>query len=407
MHLHAVQTGEHTMKFKNKGRKIYKTKEKNYYGKSPVGKAFSVGLTILLIGGIGFIGYSVAEPVINYTKKKGDKEIVNTEATSTEQNSDENSIAADGTGQTVSAEQYRAYSLTPADLYSTETLKSALKRVPAGENIEYVEVPLKIGGGKLYYASSVNMAKMSGAVQSQTALTDIVSAIEGAGYKPTAYISLFDDNIIAASYPETAYVTIDDGSMWIDNNLEDGGKPWLSPFSDAAVNYNFSIVQEAAEAGFDKVVCADFVFPEFRQSDIGYLGESVVANDRYMALTSAANVMYGAIVNSGSSMMIEVSAAELLKGHNEILQPMLLNSKSLILNINLDVISYGVYTPDTVYEFDGTASDNVDKMLRLLSEDLSEFNVSVRISGESVSISELVKAKEKISSYGYSSFVIG
>ena len=33
------------MKFKNKGRKIYKTKEKNYYGKSPVGKAFSVGLT--------------------------------------------------------------------------------------------------------------------------------------------------------------------------------------------------------------------------------------------------------------------------------------------------------------------------------------------------------------------------
>ena len=49
------------MKFKNKGRKIYKTKEKNYYGKSPVGKAFSVGLTVLLIGGIGFIGYSVAE----------------------------------------------------------------------------------------------------------------------------------------------------------------------------------------------------------------------------------------------------------------------------------------------------------------------------------------------------------
>ena len=35
------------MKFKNKGRKIYKTKEKNYYGKSPVGKAFSVGLTVL------------------------------------------------------------------------------------------------------------------------------------------------------------------------------------------------------------------------------------------------------------------------------------------------------------------------------------------------------------------------
>lgn len=58
------------MRFKNKGRKIYKTKEKNYYGKSPVGKAFSVVLTVLLLGGIGFIGYSVAEPIINYSKKQ-------------------------------------------------------------------------------------------------------------------------------------------------------------------------------------------------------------------------------------------------------------------------------------------------------------------------------------------------
>ena len=61
------------MKRKNKGRKIYKTKEKNYYGKSPVGKFMSGLLTVLLIGGIGFIGYSVAEPIINYTQHKGDK----------------------------------------------------------------------------------------------------------------------------------------------------------------------------------------------------------------------------------------------------------------------------------------------------------------------------------------------
>ena len=77
------------MKIKNKGRKIYKTKEKNYYGKSPVGKAFSVGLSILLIGGIGFIGYSVAEPIINYNKKKGDQDTsVSVKATtSAEENS--------------------------------------------------------------------------------------------------------------------------------------------------------------------------------------------------------------------------------------------------------------------------------------------------------------------------------
>ena len=78
------------MKFKNKGRKIYKTKEKNYYGKSPVGKAFSVGLTVLLIGGIGFIGYSVAEPLINYSKKKGDNPGSSSIESLTEAATDEN-----------------------------------------------------------------------------------------------------------------------------------------------------------------------------------------------------------------------------------------------------------------------------------------------------------------------------
>ena len=181
----------------------------------------------------------------------------------------------------------------------------------------------------------------------------------------------------------------------------------MSPFSDMAVSYNAAIAQEAAGAGFEKVICSDFVFPEFRQSDIEYLGESVVANDRYMALTSAANMMYENVVNNGSSMMIEVSAADLLKGNSDIVQPMLLSANSFVLDIDLDEISGGVYTADTVYEFDGTASENVDKMLKLVNEDLADFNVAVRISGTSVSISELVKAKESISKYGYSSFVIG
>ena len=139
------------MKFKNKGRKIYKTKEKNYYGKSPVGKAFSVGLTVLLIGGIGFIGYSLAEPLINYSKKKGDNTESSVVEAATEQLTDENGEPlTENTDPAVplplSAEKYRAYALSTNDLIGTDTLKDALKRVPAGENIEFVEVPLKVGG---------------------------------------------------------------------------------------------------------------------------------------------------------------------------------------------------------------------------------------------------------------------
>ena len=57
---------------KYKGRKIYKTKEKNYYDKSFGGKFFSLLLTLILLGGVAFIGYSFAEPMLNFSKKAGD-----------------------------------------------------------------------------------------------------------------------------------------------------------------------------------------------------------------------------------------------------------------------------------------------------------------------------------------------
>lgn len=400
------------MKFKNKGRKIYKTKEKNYYGKSPVGKAFSIGLTVLLAGGIGFLGYSVAEPLINYTKKKGD-DTVTTSATDeaqplTDENGEPVTTAEPITPAIpVSAEEYRAYALTAMDISGIDSIKGALQRVPKDENIEYIEVPLKVSGGSIYYHSSNYYAVQSGAVQSYMELSDIVSAISAEGYKTAALVSTFNDNTIPYTFPNMGYVTIDDGSQWIDNDLEAGGKPWMTPFSDPAVAYNTDIADEISAAGFDRVVCYDFIFPMFRQSDLEYLGNSVVSADRYMALTSAANMMYDRIMDNGSTMMLEVSAAELLKGNTDILQPMLLKVNTVILNIDLDVISYGVYTNDTVYEFSGTPAENVKKMLDLVGGDVDDFNVAVRISGLTTSTQDLLEAKEEAAANGYDSFVLG
>ncbi|WP_028520413.1 putative glycoside hydrolase [Ruminococcus flavefaciens] len=399
------------MKFKNKGRKIYKTKEKNYYGKSPVGKAFSVGLTVLLIGGIVFIGYSVAEPLINYTKKKGDStggsSLIVSDTTPTDENGEPVTDGGAEPPVPVSAEAYRAFALDPLDISDAQSIKAALKRVPSEEKIEYIEVPLKVSGGNIYYATNNYYATSSGVIQSYTKLSEIVSAISEQGYKPVALISTFNDNIIPNYFRDMSYLTVDDGSQWIDNDIDAGGKPWMTPFSDSAVEYNTDIAEEVAQAGFDRVVCYDFVFPDFRQSDVEYLGEKVVSTDRYMALTSAANMMYDTIMNEGSKMMLEVNASDLLKGKNDVLQPMLLKVNTVILNIDLDLISYGVYTDDTVYEFTGTPAENVRKMLELVSDDVSDFNVAVRVSGTTLSTQEMLEAKDEIVGYGFDSYVLG
>ncbi|HRU98875.1 MAG TPA: putative glycoside hydrolase [Ruminococcus sp.] len=406
------------MRQKNKGRKIYKTKEKNYYGKSPVAKFFSTGLTVLLFGGIVFIGYSVAEPIINHTKKAGDKisSALNTSEDIqevTEAATDETSDEPSGADQNTAAankqtfELYRAYALRTNDMVNTASVKDALSRIQKSSEVEYVEVPLKAKGGYIYYASSVYDTYLADAVQSTITLDEIVTAIKNAGYKPAAVVSTFRDNILPLTFPDTGYKTYDFGEMWIDDDYDAGGKPWTTPYSSAVQNYLSAIVGEISEAGFERVICSDFVFPQFRQTDLDLLDPALSRSDRYMALTSAANLMYDKIMSSGSRMLIEVSAADVICGRADVLQPMLLTANTVVVNIDIDEISHGVSDGWTVYEFEGNASDMTVKMLDFIGDKLDDFNVIIRISGTSVPTEDLIKAKDELAAHGYQSYVIG
>lgn len=397
------------MRLRKKGRKIYKTKEKNYYGKTPVGKFFSAALSILLLGGLGFLGYSVAEPIINYTRKTGDNEVSSSEIESSavQTEASDTTSAAVSVQENVNIEQYRAASLTTDALTNIESLRSALTKVTADFGVEYISVPLKISGGEIYYASTVNEAQLCGAVKSSLTLSEITSEIRAAGFKPTAEISLLKDNLMPQTYPETGYTTADDGSRWIDDSAENGGKPWISPFSDAALMYLGAIGDEIASADFDKAICSDVVFPPFRESDLELLGDEVKSNERYLALTSAANLMYSKLINGGTAMMLEISAVDLLQGNGEVIQPMLLDVNTLVLNVNFDEMGNVVTAPGTVYEFTGTASENASKIIGLVQHKLSDYNVVVRFSGQNTDQSELLKAKEVIAEFGYTSYIIG
>ena len=395
---------------RTQGRKIYKTKEKNYYGKTPMGKALSVALTVLLIGGIGFIGYSVAEPIVNYTKKKGDDTSSATTVTAADYiiSTEDTSVPPANTDIREPA-VYKAAAFRVGDLISTDSLKAALNRIPSGQNFEYIEIPLKISGGNIYYTSSVMYAVNSGAVQNTISLSEVVNIIESAGYKPAALISAFNDSRVPSIDPTAGYVTYATGEQWIDNDLDAGGKPWMTPYSSTAVNYIGDIVTEVSSAGFDRIICTDMVFPNFRRSDLELLSEELSSKKRFQALTSAANLFYDRAVANGASMSIEISASDLLRDNADIInEPLYLNVKSLIVKIDIDEISGGVATDTTVYDFNGTAADKTAKMLELIKNKLSAYpDTAIRLSGTSIGTDELLKAKEVIKDYGFKSYVIG
>lgn len=409
------------MKRKDNGRKIYRTKEKNYYIKSPFQKFMSAMLTILLIGGIGFLGYSVAEPIINFTQHKGDDpDVIPVETTEptestdeAEENTTENStLSSDSENNTsettteseeekIIMEQYKAYSLEIQDLASAEALQAAIDSVPKNQGIEYIEVPLKTSDGMIYYLSTVVTYDALKANQNMN-LVKISEIIKENGFKPVASVSTFRDNIFP-SVDNTAGYTRTDGSMWYDTAL----KPWASPYSQSALNYLVSVTNEISEAGFERIICSDFVFPKFTENDLKNLDEVLNKPERCMALTSAANLLYDTIISNGSSMFIEVSAADILGGNSDILQPILLSVNTIVLNINIDELGDGISDGKNYYEFKGTTSEKVSKCIGFVSNKLSDFNVVVQVSGSTVTEQDFFEAEQIIADCGYNSFVIG
>lgn len=399
------------MKRKDKGRKIYRTKEKNYYDKSPAGKLISAVLTALLIGGMGFLGYSVVGPMIDFSQHKGDEpaettaaEVTETTAESGEAVSSETDTenATASVSETKSLADYTAFVIGTEDMTDIKLFQAALESVPKNKGIEYIEIPLKASGGEIYYASSVDKAEKAGAVKSSLTLEQITEAVKKSGFKPSAIVSTFNDNILPVKFPEVSYWTVSTNKIWLDGNE----KSWTAPYSQDALDYISEIITEISSSGFDKVVCSDFVYPEFSERDLTDLEERLSRSDRFMPLTSSANLFYDKLLSNGASMFIEVSAYDILREKAEILQPMLLSANNIILNIDLDEIGSGVYSEHTFYEFKGSSSDKVDKCLGFVAESLSDFNVTVRISGDSLTTEELLNAEKTVADYGYNSFVI-
>ncbi|MDE6426503.1 MAG: putative glycoside hydrolase [Ruminococcus sp.] len=385
------------MKLKNKGRKIYKTKEKNYYGKTPMGKFFSALLTVILIGGVGVLGYSIAGPMIDYSRKQGDEEPEETSATETTTVPAENAVILHK--EVPEENVYRGVRLNEYEISGTESIKTAIGRIPQEQNIEYIEIPLKLADGRIMYATE--WTEFPELVSAEITLNEIVRTIKKEGYKPAAYINIFADNIIPSVYSQYGYMNTETLTAWRDIN----SMTWASPFSEAYINYVDFIAEEISGAGFEKIICGDIKFPDFTERDLILLNDSRLENHA-PSLTATADMLYNTITGNNSDMLIEVDSADILSGKAEILN-FSKKTDTIVLDINLDGISTGVNTGSTVYEFNGTPTENIAKMLYLVSGDISGFNVIVRISGTSCNTSDLLRAVYDMAETGYNSFILG
>ena len=303
-----------------------------------------------------------------------------------------------------------AYYLDPDSMSDADSLDAALDEL-AASGCNAVIFPVKTEGGVFHYRTELDFVATvidgNDPIQSELSAADIVKAAESRGLRPVALMSVLYDNNRYGDYRDGSYRS-EDGDTWLDTSPDKGGKPWLSPFDETAQEYLCDIVTELGEAGFDEVICDDFIFPEFRSSDIDMLGEEVSPySDRYQALTSLAVMMNNAGNEAGTRVMLRITANSVIRRYSELFYPDELEGCRIMIDYSENNISRTMVAGnDEVILDDMDMYDKITAVYGEVSSRCGDLPVYPMLDRESMSADDFDEAVKALTAMGYDEYYV-
>ena len=303
-----------------------------------------------------------------------------------------------------------SYYLDPDSMSDADSLDAALDEL-AASGCNAVIFPVKTEGGVFHYKTELDFVATvidgNDPIQSELSAADIVKAAESRGLRPVALMSVLYDNNRYGDYRDGSYRS-EDGDTWLDTSPDKGGKPWLSPFDETAQGYLCDIVTELGEAGFDEIICDDFIFPEFRSSDIDMLGEEVSPySDRYQALTSLAVMMNNAGNDAGTRVMLRITANSVIRGYSELFYPDELEGCRIMIDYSENNISRTMVAGnDEVILDDMDMYDKITAVYGEVSSRCGDLPVYPMLDRESMSADDFDEAVKALTAMGYDEYYV-
>ena len=303
-----------------------------------------------------------------------------------------------------------AYYLDPDSMSDADSLDEALDEL-AASGCNAVIFPVKTEGGVFHYRTELDFVATvidgNDPIQSELSAADIVKAAESRGLRPVALMSVLYDNNRYGDYRDGSYRS-EDGDTWLDTSPDKGGKPWLSPFDETAQEYLCDIVTELGEAGFDEIICDDFIFPEFRSSDIDMLGEEVSPySDRYQALTSLAVMMNNAGNEAGTRVMLRITANSVIRRYSELFYPDELDGCRIMIDYSENNISRTMVAGnDEVILDDMDMYDKITAVYGEVSSRCGDLPVYPMLDRESMSADDFDEAVKALTAMGYDEYYV-
>ncbi len=371
-------------------KKYNKKKQKPIFNKkSSALPAIKGILMVLLVVALIVVGFLVAKPLFSLFERPqpsntGDSQSVSTNstdssaATTTEPTQTTLPVTEEPIVQPVANSGILyAQKENRGDLSYEDYILSLVEKAKAENNVG-ICIELITVGGHLQYNSANELAIAAEALSSTGVLdlSAVCKAITDAGLKPYARITGLSDNMVSWYTKDVTYMIEGSTSRWLDNKMEKGGKPWLSPFSQTARDYMAAISSEISSFGFEGLIVGELEFPPFRNSDLEYIGDSVKSAQRYLALAEFANVISQ---NFNGDFYIDVKACDVIAGDAEILTDI-----SKLPTTNVYVSFFADDIPETIKRSDGTKVSfkglngeyKIKTAFKLVNEALTGVNVT-------------------------------
>lgn len=246
-----------------------KYKVKHYYGKNSISfrakpRVLTILFALLLFAGFGYLGTVIYAPVSEFIMNLG-KEPPPIEEILPESESEPESEPEPEPEEPEKTEfkELRALYVPIPQGGGEPDIDAVLSEIE-GSGINAVMIDIKNPAGEVLFKTKNEMANKWGVVtQNAVDLRELAGKLEAKGITLAAKMSVFRDPK-AASAGRIGYAINYQNSemLWLDNSPENGGKPWLNPYSLSTQDYISSLAGEAFDAGVKFLALENLQFPD-------------------------------------------------------------------------------------------------------------------------------------------------
>lgn len=314
------------MKPKRTNIKIKHHKYNLYNRKKSRGRqVLTVILMVVIVAALAVIGYGAGKPLVEYITSKNSETSESTPSWTPPETSEADSEVSSDEAQTSASETSDTsepdaaeetvssmYVLPSGTVYDAASLKSA---AASAKNAGYagIVVTAKDSVGNILYKSDIAAVKDGATVTGTLSAKQMCDIITAEGLVPAARFSTLLDRS-NGNYIGGGYMLPDGSGNWLDAAPANGGKKWLSPFSDASAEFMNNIAGELSAAGFKYIIAADTMYPDFRPSDIStYLYDLPLtdADKRTEALWNVLDAARSGAEKNGAKFIAELDGSAL------------------------------------------------------------------------------------------------